>query len=52
VPWSSIGGHKRGRVLYSATAFTATTVGTLAGNPAGVFNLIDATPPFDYAVRS
>jgi len=33
------------------TAFTASTVGTLAGNPAGVFNLIDATPPFDYLVK-
>ncbi|HET6910493.1 MAG TPA: hypothetical protein VFH54_14235, partial [Mycobacteriales bacterium] len=51
VPWSAIGGHKRGNVLYSATAFTATTVGTLAGNPAGVFNLTDATPPFDYSER-
>jgi len=51
VPWSAIGGHKRGKVLYSATAFTATTVGTLAGNPAGVFNLTDATPPFDYNER-
>ena len=51
VPWSVIGGNKRGRVLYSATAFTASTIGTLAGNPAGVFNLIDATPPFDYTIR-
>lgn len=51
VPWSVIGGNKRGRVLFSATAFTATTVGTLAGNPAGVFNLTDATPPFDYVVK-
>jgi hypothetical protein len=51
VPWSAIGGNKRGRVLYSATAFTATTVGTLSGNPLGVFNVIDASPPFDYTVK-
>jgi len=51
VPWSMIGGNKRGRVLYSATAFTATAVGTLGGNPLGIFNLIDATPPFDYMVK-
>jgi len=51
VPWSAIGGHKRGRVLYSATAFTATAIGTLSGNPAGAFNLTDAAPPFDYSVR-
>jgi hypothetical protein len=51
VPWSMIGGNKRGRVLYSATAFTATTAATLGGNPAGVFNITDATPPFDYVVK-
>jgi len=51
VPWSAIGGHKRGRVLYSATAFTATAGGTLANNPLGLFNLTDATPPFNYVVK-
>jgi len=51
VPWSAIGGNKRGRVLYSATAFTATAVAALGGNPAGVFNVIDATPPFDYQIK-
>jgi hypothetical protein len=51
VPWSAIGGNKRGRVLYSATAFTATTAATLGGNAAGVFNVIDATPPFDYQIK-
>jgi hypothetical protein len=51
VPWSLIGGNKRGRVLYSATAFTATAAATLAKNPAGLFNLTDATAPFNYVVK-
>ncbi|MDQ1746350.1 MAG: hypothetical protein QOD07_613 [Frankiaceae bacterium] len=51
VPWSMIGGHKVGRVLYSATAFSASAAGTLAKNPVGLFNLTDATPPFDYVVK-
>jgi hypothetical protein len=51
VPWSAIGGHKRGRVLFSVAAFTASAPATLGGNPLGVFNLLDATPPFDYKVR-
>src|SRR5436305_63315 len=51
VPWSMIGGHKTGRVLYSAIAFTATAASTLSQNPLGLFNLTDATPPFDYGVR-
>ena len=36
------------RTLYSATAFTATTLGTLKSNPEGLFNLTDATPPFNH----
>lgn len=51
VPWSAIGGNRRGQTLYSITAFTATTSGTLANNPAGVFNLTDSTPPFDFLVK-
>ncbi|HEU5035202.1 MAG TPA: hypothetical protein VFT62_10680 [Mycobacteriales bacterium] len=51
VPYADLPAAKPGATLYSATAFTATTVGTLAGNPAGVFNLTDATPPFDYAMH-
>ncbi|MBV9097812.1 MAG: hypothetical protein JO079_07125 [Frankiaceae bacterium] len=51
LPWSMIGGHKTGRVLYSATAFTATAAATLARNPVGLFNLTDATAPFDYVVK-
>jgi hypothetical protein len=47
VPYSAIPAAKPSGVLYSATAFTATAAGTLAGNPAGVFNLTDATVPFD-----
>ena len=38
------------RTLYSATAFTATTVGGLKGNPEGLFNLTDATTAFDHVV--
>jgi len=47
VPYSAIPNAKPSGVLYSATAFTATAAGTLAGNQAGVFNLTDATVPFD-----
>ncbi len=38
------------RTLYSATAFTATTLGGLKGNPEGLFNLTDATAPFNHIV--
>jgi hypothetical protein len=51
VPWSAVPAVKKGARLYSVMAFTATAVGTLGGNPAGVFNLTDATVPFDYVVR-
>jgi hypothetical protein len=51
VPWSAVPAVKKGATLYSAMGFTATTAGSLGGNPAGVFNLTDATVPFDYIVR-
>src|SRR3954453_175949 len=51
VPWSAVPAVKRGATLYSAMGFSATTVGTLGGNPAGVFSLTDATVPFDYVVK-
>jgi hypothetical protein len=51
VPWSVFPAVKKGATLYSAMGFTATTVGTLGGNPAGLFNITDATVPFDYAVK-
>jgi len=51
VPWSAVPAVKRGATLYSAMGFTASTIGTLGGNPAGVFNLTDATVPFDYVVK-
>ncbi|HET6818873.1 MAG TPA: hypothetical protein VFH66_16715, partial [Mycobacteriales bacterium] len=51
VPWSAVPAVKKGATLYSAMGFTATTAGSLGGNPAGVFNLTDATVPFDYIVK-
>src|SRR3954452_1719882 len=51
VPWSAVPAVKKGATLYSATGFTATAIGSLGGNPAGVFNLTDATVPFDYVVK-
>jgi hypothetical protein len=51
VPYADIRAAKKGHTLYSATAFTATTAGTLANNQAGVFNLTDATKPFDYRLH-
>ena len=48
VPYSAVPGLKKGQLMYSVTAFTATTVGTLSGNPEGVFNVIDAAAPFDH----
>jgi hypothetical protein len=51
VPWSMVPAVKKGATLYSAMGFSATTVGSLGGNPAGVFSLTDATVPFDYAVK-
>ena len=50
VPYSDIPAAKSSGVLYSATAFTATAAGTLANNPAGAFNVIDSTVPFDVAL--
>jgi hypothetical protein len=64
LPFSVIGDHsKAGTTFYSATAFTATTVGELggipggpgpssSGNPVGIFNQVDATTPFDYVLGS
>ncbi|HEX4654712.1 MAG TPA: hypothetical protein VH274_03100, partial [Mycobacteriales bacterium] len=52
VPYADIPAAKPSRVLYSAIAFTATAAGTLANNPAGAFNLTDATVPFDVALDS
>ena len=51
VPFSSIPAAKKSGTLYSATAFTATTAGTLANNPAGLFNVTDSTVPFDYQIH-
>lgn len=53
IPFAVIGNHsKAGTRFYSATAFTATTLGTVAGNPLGLFNVVDATTPFDYVLGS
>ncbi|MCU1595673.1 MAG: hypothetical protein JWO12_3065 [Frankiales bacterium] len=48
VPYSAIPGAKKGQLLYSATAFTSTSLATLGGNPLGLLNVIDATAPFDH----
>jgi len=40
------------RTLYSATAFTATTLASLKGNPEGLFNLTDATTPFNHLLAT
>lgn len=62
IPFSVIGDHSQpGTVFYSATAFSATTVGSLggvgsapgssgSGAPEDVFNQVDATTPFDYVL--
>jgi hypothetical protein len=47
LPYRLIPGARPGATLYSATAFTATAAGTLQNNPGGLFNLTDATAPFD-----
>lgn len=52
IPFADLGGHKAGTELYSATAFTATTTGSLAGAKQALFNQVDATPPFDYMISS
>jgi hypothetical protein len=52
IPFADLGGHKAGTELYSATAFTATTTGTLSGAQAALFNQVDATPPFDYLISA
>lgn len=40
----------KGSTLYSVTAFTATTLAPLKGNPEGLFNVVDATSPVDHVV--
>ena len=50
VPFADLPGAKRGQRLYSATAFTGTTLGTLSGNPEGVINLTDSTAPYNHVV--
>jgi hypothetical protein len=50
VPFADIPGAKTGQKIYSATAITATTIGTLSGNPEGVFNLTDSTAPFNHVM--
>ncbi len=51
VPYSAIPGLKKGQLAYSATAFTASTNGTLARGPLGLFNVIDSTAPFNHRRR-
>ena len=50
IPFAELGGHGAGTTLYSATAFTATTVGSLSGNPVGTFHVVKSLPPFDTVI--
>jgi hypothetical protein len=53
VPFSVIGNHSKvGTPFYSATAFTATAVGTIAGSPLSQMNEVDATAPFGYVLAA
>ncbi|MHB8513151.1 MAG: hypothetical protein ACYDCC_13355 [Actinomycetota bacterium] len=51
LPFSMIGDHGPGTMLYSVTAFTATSAASLSKNSSGLFNQIDATPPIDYMIH-
>jgi hypothetical protein len=50
VPFADIPAAKRGEKLYSATAFTGSTLASLSGNPAGVINVTDSTAPFNHVM--
>lgn len=52
IPFAALGGHKPGTMLYSVTAFTGTTVGSLAGSQTAIVNQTDATTPFDWDIPS
>jgi hypothetical protein len=52
VPFKDLNGHGPKTKLYSVTSFTASALGTLRGNTAGIFNVLDSTPPYDYVVPS
>ena len=52
IPFSALGGHQAGTTLYSATAFTGTTTGSLSGNQNAIVNQTDATSPFDWTISS
>jgi len=52
IPFADLGTHGPKTKLYSVTSFTATTSGSLAGNPDGIFNVTDSTTPYDYVVPS
>jgi hypothetical protein len=48
IPLADVGNPANGTVLYSATAFSATS--TLAQSSTTLFNLIDATSPFELVI--
>jgi hypothetical protein len=50
VPYADIPGAKRGQPIYSATAFTGSTLASLSGNPEGVINVLDSTAPFNHVM--
>jgi hypothetical protein len=49
-PYTAFPGLKKGARMYSVSAFTATTTGTLQANPQALFNVTDSTAPFDHVV--
>jgi hypothetical protein len=56
VPFADVPGVKKGALLYSATALSATTLAPLSlPNPTGltgILNVIDASTPYDYRVAT
>ena len=50
IPRSDVGNPPNGTVLYSATAFSATS--TTPQSSSTLFNLIDSTTPFDFVVNT
>lgn len=50
IPLADVGNPPLGKVLYSATAFSATSLSPQSSDT--LFNLIDSTPPFDFVISA